>query len=102
MRDSETKAQYSRMADAYDKLAQGQDDMMPGGMNGVELAREIQKRRSDIPILLTSGYSGAAIHEAKETGVNILSKPYRIEELAVALNAVKSQRTLSPRYLRKG
>ncbi|QOG23428.1 MULTISPECIES: hypothetical protein [Bradyrhizobium] len=27
MRDSETKAQYSRMADAYDKLAQGQDDM---------------------------------------------------------------------------
>ncbi|UFW48558.1 MULTISPECIES: ATP-binding protein [Bradyrhizobium] len=78
------------------------DVMMPGGMNGVELAREIQKRRSDIPILLTSGYSGAAIHEAKETGVNILSKPYRIEELAVALNAVKSQRTLSPRYLRKG
>ncbi|QOG23490.1 hypothetical protein [Bradyrhizobium sp. SEMIA] len=54
------------------------------------------------PVMLTSGYSGAAIHEAKETGVNILSKPYRIEELAVALNAVKSQRTLSPRYLRKG
>jgi CheY-like chemotaxis protein len=66
------------------------DVMMPGGMNGVELAREIQRRRSDMPILLTSGFSGAAIHEAKEAGVQILSKPYRIEELALALDAVKS------------
>ena len=65
--------------------------MMPGGMNGIELAREIQRRRSDIPILLTSGYAGAVIHEAKETGVQILPKPYRIDELAVALDAVKSQ-----------
>jgi signal transduction histidine kinase/ActR/RegA family two-component response regulator len=77
------------------------DVMMPGGMNGVELAREIHRRRSDMPILLTSGYSGAAIHEAKETGVQILSKPYRIEELAVALDAVKSQRTRSPQYFSK-
>jgi hypothetical protein len=43
-----------------------------------------------MPILLTSGFSGAAIHEAKEAGVQILSKPYRIEELALALDAVKS------------
>ncbi|MGJ5140895.1 response regulator [Bradyrhizobium oligotrophicum] len=65
------------------------DVMMPGGMNGVELAREIQKRRGDMPILLTSGYSGAAVHAAKEAGVRILSKPYRIDELAAALDAVK-------------
>lgn len=77
------------------------DVMMPGGMNGVELAREIQRRRSDMPILLTSGYSGAAIHEAKETGVQILSKPYRIDELALALDAVKSQRTQSAQYISK-
>ncbi|MBV8920144.1 ATP-binding protein [Bradyrhizobium sp.] len=67
------------------------DVMMAGGMNGVELAREIQRRRSDIPILLTSGYSGAAVHAAKETGVRILSKPYRIDELAVALDAARSE-----------
>jgi CheY-like chemotaxis protein len=71
------------------------DVMMPGGMNGVELAREIQRRRSDMPILLTSGYTGAAIREARETGVQILPKPYRIDELAVALNAVKSQHAQS-------
>jgi CheY-like chemotaxis protein len=77
------------------------DVMMPGGMNGVELAREIQRRRSDMPILLTSGYSGATIREAKETGIQILSKPYRIDELALALNAVKSQRTRSPQCFSK-
>ena len=65
--------------------------MMPGGMNGVELAREIQKRRGDVPILLTSGYSGAAVHAAKEAGVRILSKPYRIDELAAALDAAKAE-----------
>ncbi|GLH80644.1 hybrid sensor histidine kinase/response regulator [Bradyrhizobium sp. SSBR45G] len=67
------------------------DVMMPGGMNGVELAREIQRRRGDMPILLTSGYSGAAVHAAKEAGVRILSKPYRIDELAVAIDAAKAE-----------
>lgn len=66
------------------------DIMMPGGMNGVELAREIQRRRSDIPVLLTSGYAEAAAPEADVAGVQILRKPYSIDELAAALNAAKS------------
>jgi len=66
------------------------DIMMPGGMNGVELAREIKRRRSDLPVLLTSGYSEAAIHDAEGAGVQILPKPYNIDELAAALNAAKS------------
>lgn len=66
------------------------DIMMPGGMNGVELAREIKRRRSDIPVLLTSGYSEAAIHDAELAGIRILPKPYHIDELAAALSAVKS------------
>jgi CheY-like chemotaxis protein len=36
------------------------DIMMPGGMNGVELAREVRRRRSGLPILLTSGYAEAS------------------------------------------
>jgi CheY-like chemotaxis protein len=65
------------------------DIMMPGGMNGVELAREIKRRRSDIPVLLTSGYSEAAAHDASVAGVQILPKPYHIDELAAALNAAR-------------
>ncbi|MCK1508791.1 response regulator [Bradyrhizobium sp. 18] len=66
------------------------DIMMPGGMNGVELAREIRRRRSDIPVLLTSGYAEAAVHDAEQAGIRILSKPYHIDELAAALGAAKS------------
>jgi signal transduction histidine kinase/ActR/RegA family two-component response regulator len=67
------------------------DIMMPGGMNGVELAREIKRRRADLPVLLTSGYSEAAVHDAELAGIQILPKPYHIDELAAALNAVKAE-----------
>jgi CheY-like chemotaxis protein len=66
------------------------DIMMPGGMNGVELASEIKRRRSDIPVLLTSGYAEAAVHDAETAGIRILSKPYHIDELAAALGAARS------------
>jgi len=66
------------------------DIMMPGGMNGVELAHEVRKRRSDVPVLLTSGYSEGAVREAEAAGIRILPKPYHIAELAAALAATKS------------
>ncbi|MHC2378512.1 signal transduction histidine kinase/ActR/RegA family two-component response regulator [Bradyrhizobium liaoningense] len=78
------------------------DIMMPGGMNGVELAREIRRRRSDIPVLLTSGYAEAAIHEAETAGIQILAKPYHIDELAAALNAAKSTLQIDTQSRRSG
>lgn len=78
------------------------DIMMPGGMNGVELAREISRRRSDIPVLLTSGYAEAAIHEAEAAGIQILAKPYHIDDLAAALNAAKSTLRLDAESKRSG
>ncbi|WP_445324144.1 response regulator [Pseudomonas sp. CBC3] len=61
------------------------DVMMPGGMNGVELAREIHTRQLGIPVLLTSGYAEAARKSAEAEGVHVLAKPYRLEELGAAL-----------------
>ncbi|MCQ2028755.1 response regulator [Stutzerimonas zhaodongensis] len=61
------------------------DVMMPGGMNGLELAREIRTRNLDVPVLLTSGYAEAVKRSAETEGVQILAKPYRLEELAAAL-----------------
>lgn len=61
------------------------DVMMPGGMNGVELAREIRTRALGVPVLLTSGYAQAAQKAASAVGVHVLAKPYRLEELATAL-----------------
>jgi CheY-like chemotaxis protein len=64
------------------------DIMMPGGMNGVDLAREIRRRRRDLPVLLTSGYAEAAKESASAEGVRVLPKPYRLDELAAILDAV--------------
>jgi signal transduction histidine kinase/ActR/RegA family two-component response regulator len=67
------------------------DVMMPGGMNGVELAREIRRRRSELPILLTSGYAEAAAQEANAEGVHLLPKPYQIGQLSAALRAARAK-----------
>jgi signal transduction histidine kinase/ActR/RegA family two-component response regulator len=61
------------------------DIMMPGGMNGVQLAREIRNRHRNLAVLLTSGFSGGARSEADREGIPILPKPYRLDELSAAL-----------------
>jgi signal transduction histidine kinase/CheY-like chemotaxis protein len=68
------------------------DVMMPGGMNGVELAREVRHRRKGLPILLTSGHAEAASASANAEGVRILAKPYRLEDLASALETAITRR----------
>ena len=65
------------------------DVMMPGRMNGVELAQEIRRRRPNLPVLLTSGYAEAARRKAGGQQIKIIPKPYRIDELRDALAAVR-------------
>ena len=60
------------------------DIMMPGGMSGVQLAREIRQRRPTLPVLLTTGYVEAA--SGLEDGeFELLLKPFSLETLATAL-----------------
>jgi two-component system NtrC family sensor kinase len=56
------------------------DILMPGGMNGVELARDIGERFPDIPVLLTTGYSASAQGAVRE-GLVVLQKPYDLDSL---------------------
>lgn len=67
------------------------DMVMPGGMDGIELAREIAQLRPDLPILLTTGFSEAAA-AATASGLRLLPKPYSIESLAEALDDTLSRR----------
>jgi signal transduction histidine kinase/ActR/RegA family two-component response regulator len=60
------------------------DIMMPGGVSGVELAREIRRRYPALPILLTTGYVEAAADMA-DGEFRLLTKPFSLEALAEAL-----------------
>ena len=59
------------------------DVVMPG-MNGVELAREVNRLYPGLPVVLTSGYSEIL---AKENGhpFELLHKPYSVEQLSRVL-----------------
>jgi signal transduction histidine kinase/CheY-like chemotaxis protein len=56
------------------------DIMMPGAMNGLDLARLVRRRWPDLPILLATGYSAAA-DEAVAEGFAIMSKPLSMRVL---------------------
>ena len=58
--------------------------MMPGGVSGLELAREIRTRHPNLPVILTTGYVEAAAR-MKDGEFELLLKPYSIEALADAL-----------------
>ena len=66
------------------------DIMMPGGVSGVQLAREIRRRHPEVPILLTTGFveSAAGIRDGE---FNLLLKPYSLEALAEALGVDLTQ-----------
>jgi PAS domain S-box-containing protein len=60
------------------------DIIMPGGMNGRELAEAIRLRRPGVRVLYTSGYTdNTIVHEGHlDPGVALLRKPYRKTELS--------------------
>jgi PAS domain S-box-containing protein len=62
------------------------DVVMPG-MSGIELARSVQKRWPDLPILLTTGYSDEVL-KGDAAGLEVLRKPYGPESLAAAIASV--------------
>lgn len=66
------------------------DIVMPGGMNGRELAERARHFRPDLKVLFTSGYTENAIvhHGRLDPGVELLSKPYRRKELAAKVRKV--------------
>ena len=62
------------------------DVIMPG-MNGVEMAKEMQRRWPDLPVVLTSGYSNILAQQGSH-GFELLRKPYSIDELSRTLHQV--------------
>lgn len=70
------------------------DLTVPGGMGGIEAAREIRRRHGDSLMLIAmSGYTDArALADPKAFGFNgSIGKPFRKSELSALLNASRSR-----------
>lgn len=61
------------------------DIVMPGGMNGIELARAIKRSAPDMPVILATGYSAALRDANGVEGLRILRKPYDMDALDTVL-----------------
>jgi PAS domain S-box-containing protein len=63
------------------------DIVMPGSMNGAELARRAIAARPGLKVLFTSGFPGGVGDEPwRPDGARLLNKPYRREELVRAVH----------------
>ncbi len=60
------------------------DVVMPGGMNGYELAEQAVVKNPNLKVLLTSGYTSATLAKNGQARFNktLLGKPYQVKELA--------------------
>jgi len=71
------------------------DIIMPGGVNGFMLAREMRQLRPDLRVLLTTGYAGDEnAHMSDNSEFEVLRKPYTLDELARKVRSVLDVQTL--------
>ena len=58
--------------------------VMPGQLTSREMAERARAMNPDLPVLFTSGYTqNSIVHGGRlDPGVQLLSKPYRREDLA--------------------
>ena len=71
------------------------DILMPGGVNGLDMAHIIRRQFPHIVVLLTTGYSSSA-QDAVHQGFAVLQKPYDIGALERALREAQLAARRSP------
>ena len=66
------------------------DIVMPGGMNGRQLADEVMRRRPGMKVLFTTGYTrNAIVHQGRlDPGVEMIGKPFTFQELGARIRAI--------------
>jgi PAS domain S-box-containing protein len=81
------------------------DVVMPGPLRSPDLAKRAKALLPDIEVLYTSGYTqNAIVHGGRlDPGVELLSKPYRREELARKIRSVfvKKEQEPAPQTIKK-
>lgn len=59
------------------------DYQMPGGINGLDLAKEVRRRNADVPIILMTGFGPTGLRAtASSLGIDhLMQKPFDIDHL---------------------
>ncbi len=75
------------------------DVIMPGGMNGVELARKTRQLLPSLKVVYSSGFPADALAERSGANVDgpLLTKPYLRSEFVATINQVMTGARLGPR-----
>jgi PAS domain S-box-containing protein len=86
-----------KTSDGFDLLFT--DVVMPGGINGLQLADEAHKLHPGLPVLLSSGYTDATLPQAGSPNGNfhLLRKPYRRQDLATKIRAALGREPVEAR-----
>jgi CheY-like chemotaxis protein len=72
------------------------DIVMPGSMNGIELATRARSDYPTLPVVLMSGYS-ESMSDAERLGLEVLPKPTPPDVLAAVLDRIVSGRRTKAR-----
>jgi DNA-binding NtrC family response regulator len=70
------------------------DVVMPGGLNGRQLATEAMRLRPKLKVLFTTGYArNAIVHQGRlDAGVELIGKPFSLEGLGRKIRDVLDKR----------
>jgi len=72
------------------------DPVMPGGINGIVLAKEVARLDADLPILMTTGYNEELVIEGPmASGLDLRGKPYRRSDLLDRVRQAIDQRGIT-------
>jgi len=79
-----------RLIEAHPEIALMFTDVVMPDVNGRKLADEARRRRPDLKVLFTTGYTrNAVVHNGVlDPGVELIGKPFTIEELAAKIREV--------------
>ncbi|MBC7669859.1 MAG: response regulator [Gemmatimonadaceae bacterium] len=83
-----------RLIDAHPEIVLLFTDVVMPDVNDAKLAEEVRRRRPDIKILFTTGYTrNAVVHDGVlDPGVELIGKPFTLEALAAKLRLVLEAR----------
>ncbi len=84
-------AALANLAEHPDRFHIVFSDVVMPGMSGLDLAYEIGRLYPDVPVILTSGYSHV-LAESGSNDVDLLHKPYSIDQLSAALRGALARR----------